>query len=61
MTEEQATVNLIKLTQEYMKNPPEKRKELYSEYMENRNKIKDALTSFVNLKKQTEANNKIIR
>jgi len=61
MTEEEATTELIRLTKEYMKNPPEVRKELYSEYQQNRIRIKEQLISFVTERKQLEIDNKIIR
>ena len=61
MTEEEATNELIRLTKEYMNNPPEVRKQLYNEYQQNRLRIKEQLISFMTDKKQIEIDNKIIR
>lgn len=55
MTEEEATNTLISLTREYMKHTPEERKRLYSEYQENRNKVKEALINFLIEQKQVES------
>lgn len=62
MTEETAQQALIDLTREYMKHSSDERKILYDEYKSNRNKIKEALMSFMFEKKQLEAEeSKIIR
>ena len=45
MTEEESKNALFELHKEYMKHPPKERLKLYSDYMEKRNKIKEALLS----------------
>lgn len=58
MTEEEAANQLIALTREYMKNPPEKRKVLYAEYQANRNRIKQELINSILEKRQIELDSK---
>lgn len=61
MTELEAQQALISLTREYMKHSQEERKELYNEYQEKRNKVKEALSKYVFEKKQVESNSEKIR
>ena len=55
MTEYEATNTLISLTREYMKHTPEERKILYESYKQDRNKVKEALISFLLEQKQEES------
>ena len=43
MNEQEAKKALFDLTREYMSHKPKERKKLYSQYIEDRNKIKAAL------------------
>ena len=54
MTEQEAKKALFDLTLEYMSHKPKERKKLYSEYIENRNRVKEELTKMVLKRKEEE-------
>lgn len=55
MTEEEARKALFQVHYEYMKNPPQKRLELYDEYQAKRKQIKHELAKLILERKQAES------
>lgn len=61
MTEEEAKKALFELHYDYMSHSPKERLELYDEYIQKRNNIKEQLSRLIIERKQVELSNKIIR